>query len=639
MRTLKRAVHFDLHTMPGIGDFGADFDAPSFARTLRDSHVDFVNVFAKCNIGFAYYPTEIGIPYPTMTGDMLGETIAACQAEGIGVTAYFNAMLDHEMARRHREWTVVNADGQVIHGDRTKNFFRNMCIHTPWRAHLLAMITEVVDRYPTVDGIFLDCIQLLPCHGDECASAVAEAGGDPTDPAALREYATQGWVDFCREVGELVGPDRFLYPNGLPWHLGDEFRTHGEIECLPGAWGYDFFPARVAYARNIDEQVLYMTGRFSGSWGEFGGLKSEASIRNDCWDAIANAAQPSIGDHLHPRGHLEAPVYDIVKRVYAEIEALEPWTIGAQALADVAVLANPDRTLSPAHDGLARMLGEAHVTFDVVDDRHDLSPYALLILPDDITLTGPLADKVAEHVAAGRPVLSSGRSALRPDHDGFALPEHWPFAHLGPEPSNTAYFSAPAGTVAGLPDMPTIAGGQGILLGYGDDVEVIAERVESYHEQGWDGFHGYFYTPPKGPSGNPAVVRHGSVVHVAFPLFTSYLDNPMPAYTAVLRDALGRLLPDPRVRTERIPSTARVTLTRLPGRTMCHVKLTHPEPRGAMNVVDALPTLADGRVSIRATPSRVHLALGEDLPYRQVGDRVEIDLPRVDGYALVVLED
>ncbi len=50
----KRAVHLDFHTMPGIYDVGRDFDAEAFARTLEEAHVDYITVFARCNLGFAH---------------------------------------------------------------------------------------------------------------------------------------------------------------------------------------------------------------------------------------------------------------------------------------------------------------------------------------------------------------------------------------------------------------------------------------------------------------------------------------------------------------------------------------------------------------------------------------------------------
>ena len=45
--------------------------------------------------------------HPYLEFDMFGQMVEECNKVGIGVTAYFNAGLDHEMARKHREWTYI----------------------------------------------------------------------------------------------------------------------------------------------------------------------------------------------------------------------------------------------------------------------------------------------------------------------------------------------------------------------------------------------------------------------------------------------------------------------------------------------------------------------------------------------------
>ncbi|BBH23531.1 hypothetical protein Back11_48760 [Paenibacillus baekrokdamisoli] len=317
--------------MPDIPDFGANFSAKAFAKTLKDANVEYVNVFAKCNIGFAYYPTEIGVVHPHLKFDMFGEIVKECRKVDIGVTAYFNAGLDHEMARKHRDWTVVNKEGQVIYGDRTANFFRNMCFCSGYRDHLLNMIREVAERYP-VEGFFLDCMVVNPCYGNECLEGVRERGMDPLNDEHVLAFAKETLLDFSREVKRIVGPDKFLYLNGLDHADTEGLRTHVELECLPSGWSYDFFPAQVAYARNLGQQVFYMTGRFNVNWGDYGGLKSKASLLNDCWDALSNGVPTSIGDHMHPRDGLESAVYDVIGEIYEELERYEPWTDNARLL-------------------------------------------------------------------------------------------------------------------------------------------------------------------------------------------------------------------------------------------------------------------------------------------------------------------
>ena len=107
MRPLKRAIHIDFHTMPGIDNFNEHWDAAAFAQRLEDAHVKYINMFAKCNIGFCYYPSKIGPVYPGMKGDMFGDLLRECHKRDIGVTAYFNIAIDQEACRTHPQWSKV----------------------------------------------------------------------------------------------------------------------------------------------------------------------------------------------------------------------------------------------------------------------------------------------------------------------------------------------------------------------------------------------------------------------------------------------------------------------------------------------------------------------------------------------------
>ena len=121
MKLPRRAVHLDFHTMPAVPDVGAEFDAETFARTLEDARVDFITVVAKCNLGMAYYPTKVGVMHPSLKRDLLGEMVEACHGRGIAVAVYWNAGLDHEMALRHRDWTILGDDGRTYREDHHKS--------------------------------------------------------------------------------------------------------------------------------------------------------------------------------------------------------------------------------------------------------------------------------------------------------------------------------------------------------------------------------------------------------------------------------------------------------------------------------------------------------------------------------------
>ena len=72
---INRAMHLDFHTLPNIYDFGARYNADEFAATLKNAHVEYVNLVASCNLGFCYFPTNVGVRYPYMQGDRFGETL------------------------------------------------------------------------------------------------------------------------------------------------------------------------------------------------------------------------------------------------------------------------------------------------------------------------------------------------------------------------------------------------------------------------------------------------------------------------------------------------------------------------------------------------------------------------------------
>ncbi|GBG06461.1 beta-galactosidase [Paenibacillus agaridevorans] len=641
MRQIKRAVHIDFHTLPDIPDFGANFDAKIFAQTLKDAKVEFINAFAKCNIGYAYYPTEVGVMHPHLNFDMFGETVEECRKLGIGVTAYFNLGLDHEMARKHREWTIVNKEGQVIYGDRTEHFFRNMCLNSGYGDYMLAMIKEVLDRYP-VEGVFLDCINMhpSPCYGNECSEDMHKRGMDPLNDEQVLAFSRLQTLEFCRKVKSLVGDDKFLYLNGLHFGESEGLSTHSEIECLPGLWGYDFFPAQVAYARNLGIQVFYMTGRFQASWGDFGGLKTKTSLENDCWDAISNAVTTSVGDHMHPRDGLDPAVYKMIGEVYTEIEKYEPWTDNAKAVAEIGVMVPVSGVTSKNHFGAVRILGELKYTYDLLDERMDLSPYRLIILPDDLTVSEMLKEKLEQHLAEGKGIISSGYGGLNPEKTKFAI-DAWNLDYDGPDPWNLSYFKMLEDTGEEVPDMMHAVYKQGIQMQLKNGAQMIADYIQPYFNRHWDGFHGYFYAPPEKSSGRPALARSGNIFQFSFNIFSAYNEYAMVTHKNMVKYCLAQLLPDPLIKCENIPSTTRVTVTKKEDMRMIHIKTTHPEKRGNYTIVEDSQLLTKAVVSVKGQHvEKVYMApTGEALAYEIAGEYIRIPLPDIDGYLMVVVAE
>ena len=626
---LKRGIHLDFHTMPGIEDFGRDFNAEAFADRLEKTGVRYINAFAKCNLGFCYYNTKIGVKYKGYDGDMLGELLDACHRRDIGVTAYLNFGIDHEACRTHRDYMKVGPDGRVIAEHRVSHTFRTPCVNTGYGDYIYSLVDEVLTLYPSLDGIFLDCISLTPCYGNECLEAIRAAGGDPLDPVAVAKHTRDTTLAMLRRIKERVG-NRNLICNSQPYWQMRELNSHIEVECLPGGfWGYDFFPANAAYARKISDRVMYMSGRFHGGWGDFGGLRTQAAIENDLFDALSQGFTFSVGDHMHPRAALEPAVYECIGRVFDLCRTYEPYTEGAKYKAEIGVLAPIDSGfLGGEYAGVSRLLGELKYTFDILNEEMELSDYRLLILPDQMRISPRLAEKLAAFVASGKPVLSAGYGGTLPDTLAFALPE-WGWSITGEDPKEATPYYQNRG------ENFRYAAYVGGLRFDGESDTVYADYVPAYFDRVYDGFHGLVYTPQKDPVA-PMAARRGNIVHIGFKLFTAYNQYAYVAHKALVSRILSELLPDPLIKSD-LPSTARVTLTESDRHTLCHVKVTTPEPRGKFAVIEEHTRYPAGAtVAVRGRyEAAISVPDGTPLPSFVRDGYTEITLPEINGYLCI----
>ncbi|MGD9519573.1 MAG: alpha-amylase family protein [Armatimonadota bacterium] len=656
MHQPKWCLFYDVHTMPACPDVGAGFDVEAFADRVQACGVDYVVFHARCNLGMAYYNTRVGIRHPSLTYDMFGALAEALQKRGIALTAYVNVGLSHEEALLNRGWTVLTPEGYTYKPNRLDHFFRMMCYNTGYADHLLEMIREIVSGYP-VAGLFLDCMHQHPCVGVECVREMKEMGLDWQDEYQLAEFAELSRVRMARRIAEAaqaIKPDLLLYFNGVGAEAQQDIGTYLEYECLPtGGWGYDALPAYGRYLRTLGKPLLNMTGRFHKSWGDFGGIRTEASLEYDCLHGLALGMRPTIGDHFHPRGDINHAVFDLIERIYRRLQKLEPWLEGAVAVTDMGVVA-PKPGFSYVHGaefarsqasvkGATRMLCELKAQFDVLSPKAQWQGYRLLVLPDDVTLDEADAEKVRRHLAAGGAVLSSCWSGADSERRDFVLSE-WGVKLEGESPHDPAYIVVGPEISEGVPDMPITLYQPGTTIAAIEGTQVLAGIVAPYYNRHWDGEHGFVYLPPDKATGEPALTLCGNVAHASHPLFASYYHDAQVPMRQVVANLLGRLLPNPVVRTKGLPSFGRVTVTNQQGRRMVHLLSYVPERRGpTMDMIEEPIEVRDVTVALRVDgrePRKVYLApTGQELEFGLADGYVSTRVPVVPGYALVVFEE
>ena len=635
MEKIKRAIHYDFHTLPHIDDIASNWDAEKFAKTLKKANVEIINATTQCNIGHAYFPTKIGVMYPGLKVDLFGELVRACKKEGIKVVGYVSTGLNHEACNRHPEWSRVNEEGQVIYGDRTGNFFRTQCFNTGYVDHILGILQEVLDY--GVDGLFLDNVITRHCYCPTCTKLMKEQGVDINNPADVYNFSYQATREFAKKIRALVPQDKYVYTNGF----GESFaRTHGEVECLPcGSWGYDNFSSVVSYVRNIYDQTIYMTGRFQRSWGDFGGYRNRASLENDFYDALLHNSQVSVGDHLDPKGVLDEKLYDMIGDIYSDLKKYEKWTDDAKYIKEVGIVRNISDPYTPYEDrftwdSAARVFAELKYNFDVIDERMDFEPYKVLILPDIVHMTPTLKEKLEKFLEDGtKAVLSSGKSILDRQNN-YVDGKLWNFIDFcGVDSTKTAYYSS-------ISDDRTISMYDSGILMKCDDKYSLSKYIKPYFDKHWDGLHGYFYTPPKGETEYVAVAEKGNWRHISFRVFNAYYNHAYKYHRDLIEDFMTKFVKEPLIDECDMPSSSRITLTGTDAYKLLHVKVTYPEVRGMTDIIEEHNVLPAGRkVKVLGEYNNV-VSLPDEKEVKSSfdGKYTEITLPEITGYEMFKLE-
>jgi hypothetical protein len=661
MHTPQWALFFDFHTMPANPDVGHEFDFEVTADWFAECGVDFVVFPARCNLGTAYYPTKLGIPHEAMQQDLFGKLVAACHARDIAISAYINVGLSHEEAYRHRDWTVLRADGRMYAEPFGNSFFRQMCYHTGYADHVAGMAREVAEWYG-VDGFFFDCFHTQPCIGVECMERMKDEGVDFQDPKQLNDFNYRKMLAMAAKLSETVravNPELLLYFNGIDFAAQANLGSYLELECLPqGGWGYELLPMVARYMRTLGKPMLNMTGRFQKSWGDFGGVRPAASVEYDCIRGIANGIPPTIGDHFHPRGDLNRAVMAMDCEVYDSLRPLQPWIEGAKPVVEIGNVMKCDYPgyrwaggTRPQEKNLAvqatkaatRVLCELKMQFDNVTVASNWGDYKVLVLPDEVELSAELQARVERHLAKGGAIISSGHSGLDPSRERFVLDE-WGVNYVGDDPYDPAYIQFGPAISDGMPDMPVTLYEKGTDIEAQAGTEVLATIVAPYYNDMWDGRHGFRYTPPQVDTGRPAITRRGRVAHVSHPIFRTYFTSGALPMRQIVANLLEDFLPLPLIRTPGAPSFSRVTVTAQPSRRMVYIMAYLPEARGAgVNMIEEPLELHDFAVQLRLDgqkPRHAYLAPGQEpLPFVVEDGYAKVTVPCVRGWAVVVFEE
>lgn len=650
-----RQVHLDFHTSEHIEDIGKKFDKKQFQTALKKGHINSITLFSKCHHGWAYHPSKANEIHPHLDFDLLGAQIQAAHEIGVKTPVYLSAGLDEKMAHRHPEWLVRNLDESTTWAkDFTEPGYHKMCMSSPYLDYLVKQIEEVCKNYDA-DGIFLDIAGVQPCYCQNCIAEREELGLNPYDENDVLKHAEMVYKRYAEKTRAAV--DKYK-PNLSLFHNGGHIRqgrrdlvncnTHLELESLPtGGWGYDHFPFSARYCQGLGVDYLGMTGKFHGSWGEFGGFKHPNALRFEVALAAANGAKCSVGDQLSPSGEMDMVTYDLIGSAYSELEEKEEWLDNVESVADIAII-SPEAyvgdlstgqmtKVDDSGSGVCRIMLEGKYLFDVIDFESDLSKYKVIILPDVIRADTDFAKRLREFCDCGGKVLATGKSALYENSNEFCL-------NLGAEwikenPYKPDYFR-PLEKIKDMGDTGYI------MYGNGEKIRCIGNelgiRENPYFNRTRAHFCSHQHTPNSCEYGGAGMTEGKDGIYIAWNIFADYAQSGELHLKQMAIFALDRLLDTAKTLKTNLPAQGIVTLMKQSDRLICHLLYASPVKRGnGIEVIEDILPIYNVELAIKTDKkiNKVYLApQKEDIDFTYDDGYISVKLDKIECHQMVVFE-
>ena len=650
-----RQVHLDFHTSEHIEDIGKKFDKKQFQTALKKGHINSITLFSKCHHGWAYHPSKANEIHPHLDFDLLGAQIQAAHEIGVKTPIYLSAGLDEKMAHRHPEWLVRNLDESTTWAkDFTEPGYHKMCMSSPYLDYLVKQIEEVCKNYDA-DGIFLDIAGVQPCYCQNCIAEREELGLNPYDENDVLKHAEMVYKRYAEKTRAAVDkykPNLSLFHNGGHIRQGRRdlvnYNTHLELESLPtGGWGYDHFPFSARYCQGLGVDYLGMTGKFHGSWGEFGGFKHPNALRFEVTLAAANGAKCSVGDQLSPSGEMDMVTYDLIGSAYSELEGKEEWLDNVESVADIAII-SPEAyvgdlstgqmtKVDDSGSGVCRIMLEGKYLFDVIDFESDLSKYKVIILPDVIRADIDFAKRLREFCDCGGKVLATGKSALYENSNEFCL-------NLGAEwikenPYKPDYFR-PLEKIKDMGDTGYI------MYGNGEKIRCIGNelgiRENPYFNRTRAHFCSHQHTPNSCEYGGAGMTEGKDGIYIAWNIFADYAQSGELHLKQMAIFALDRLLDTAKTLKTNLPAQGIVTLMKQSDRLICHLLYASPVKRGnGIEVIEDIVPIYNVELAIKTDKkiNKVYLApQKEDIDFTYDDGYISVKLDKIECHQMVVFE-
>lgn len=664
MSFAPRQIHLDFHTSALIPDMANYFDAEKFIETLKTAKVTSITCFARCHHGMLYYPSKVhsAAIHPHLQRDLLGEQLAICKANGVKAPVYMPIQWDQFVSENYPEWCMRTKEGKDIVASWSKagyfedGFYTFLCVNSAYRQYVFDEVDELQRLYD-IDGFFFDIVYPRACYCVNCLKKMQQNQVDIYDEKAVLAFSVKTLAEFKKELSQRVWknkPNATVYYNTSHIHPGYrhflDAISHVEVESLPsGGWGYDHFPVVGRYARTLGKPVMGMTGKFHTYWGDFHSLKNQEALEYECFLTNAMGAYVSVGDQMHPDGRLSPAGYQLIERVFSQLQAVEEFSHNVTAVTEIAVL-NPeenkqdaDLNVGNALIGATRLLQECAFQFDIIDSYSDFSAYKLLILVDSYRLSEKVIEKLNQYMQQGGKLLATGKSPFNTDLTENLLAD-FPVVPQGKVPFSPDYLLINDSYNIDLPKEELVMYQGGVQTEATMNSVVLAHTVKPYFNRQGREFCSHQHTPSSHQVSHPALVSSSNVVYFANPVFSIYAQKAPRWVRTLVEERCLALLNGSKLVNHNGPRSLIALLNHQADRKRYILHLLHYVPENKCKdllIVDSKLPLYHIQFSIKLSNIRKVYPIKQESHLTQLQlaqDRLSFELDKLEGYQLICLE-
>ncbi len=413
-----------------------DFDADVYIRSLKDIGANCVLI----NVGgiVANYYTDLEFHYrnPNLKSDMINEVIGRLHNEGIRVIGRFDfSKLNEQLAAKKPEWLYVNLKGETVN----YNGQVHTCVNGGYQQeYALKILEEALGRF-ALDGVFFNMIGYQTrdysniyhgiCQSGACRERFREWSRglelpvkEDNNDAVFRKYQqfkseTSNELfyrihDLIKSFGDHIAISTYT-------HAGTDFfrRESNSHEALYG----DFVPWEYQSAHNVKSATgSWKNKQVSNAAVHFYGYPARHSA-DAMWLTERRLVQNMIngaGVDFYCIGRLDnledRTVLENVKNVFQFHKKNEIYLHHTQSGSKVLLL--HDGQSGQEYSGLFEMLTENHIQFDVMEHwclntpevPREIESYDLVVLPDISRLSDEETARLDSFVEKGGKLLATG---------------------------------------------------------------------------------------------------------------------------------------------------------------------------------------------------------------------------------------